>query len=121
MDGDSLFCVRTEERTRALTKMSDICLHKSEVGGYAYNDANTLQTQIEQVLKRQLYKNSADGMKGLASDVSNALNEYKSTIHTKKRDVIAASRAAAKRASTDDSTIEPDIANNSDAQEKADW
>ena len=59
-------------------------------------------------------------MKGLTSDVSNALNEYKSTIHIKKRDVLEASGAAAKHASTDDSTVDPDIANNSDAQDEAD-
>ena len=59
-------------------------------------------------------------MKGLASDVSNVLREYKSKIHIKKRDVLAASRAAADRASTDDSTIEPEMTNNSDAQDEAD-
>ena len=58
-------------------------------------------------------------MKGLLSDVINALNKYKSIIHINKRDVLAASRAAAKRASTDNSTVKPDIANNSDAQDKA--
>ena len=59
-------------------------------------------------------------MKGLASDINNALNEYKSTIHIKKRDVIAASRAAANLASTDGSTVKPDITNNSNAQDEAD-
>ena len=34
--------------------------------------------------------------------------------------MIAASRAAAKRASTDDITVEPEIDNNSDAQDEAD-
>ena len=46
MDGGALFRVRTEARTRVLTEMSEICLHKNKVGGYAYNDANTLLTQI---------------------------------------------------------------------------
>ena len=59
-------------------------------------------------------------MKGLASDINSALNKYKSTIHIKKRDVLAASRAAAKCASTDNSTVKPDIINSSDAQDKAD-
>ena len=58
-------------------------------------------------------------MKGLASNIKNALNEYKSTIHIKKRDVLAASRSAAERASTNDSTLKPEILNNSDAQDKA--
>ena len=48
------------------------------------------------------------------------LNNYKSTVHIKKRDVLAASRAAAECASTDDSTVEPEIANNRDAQDKSD-
>ena len=120
MDGGALFCVRTEASTRVLTEMLEICLHKNEVGRYAYNDANTLLPQIKRVLEIKLYKDSDNGMKGLTSNVSNALNKYKSTIHIKSRDILAASRAAAERASTNDSTVEPDIANNSDAQEGAD-
>ena len=41
-------------------------------------------------------------------------------MHTKKRDVLAASIAAAKRARTDNITVEPEIDNNSDAQDEAD-
>ena len=59
-------------------------------------------------------------MKGLASNTSNVLNEYKSTINIKKRDVLAASRAAADIVSTNDSTVKPEITNTSDAQDKAD-
>ena len=66
-----------------------------------------------------MYEGSANRMKGLVSDVSNGLNKYKSTIHTKKRDVLVASRAASKHTNTDDSTVEIEIANNSDAQDKA--
>ena len=44
MDGGALFHVRTEARTRVLTEMSEIRLHKNEVGGYSYNNANTLLT-----------------------------------------------------------------------------
>ena len=84
-----------------------------------YNDANTLLTQIEQVLERQLFEDSSDGIKGLTSSIINALNEYKSTINIKKRDVLAASRAAADIVSIYDSTVEPEITNNSDAQDKA--
>ena len=51
MDGGALFRVCTEARTRVLTEMSEIRLHKNEVVGYAYNDANTLLTQIKRVLK----------------------------------------------------------------------
>ena len=46
MDGDVLLCVRTEARTRVLTEMSEIRLHKNEVISYAYNNTNTLLTQI---------------------------------------------------------------------------
>ena len=95
MDSSALFRVRTEARTRVLTEMLEIRLHKNKVGGYAYNDANTLLTQIKQVLKRQIFEDSSNGMKGLASNISNTLNGYKSTIKTKKRDVLTASRAAA--------------------------
>ena len=120
MDGSALFPVCTEARTRVLSDMSEIRLHKNEVGGYAYNDANTLITQIECVLEQQLFEDSTNGMKGLVSTVRNALNAYKSTVHIKKRDVIAASRAAAKRASIKDSTVKLKINTNSDAQDKAD-
>ena len=118
MYGGMLFRFRTEAKNRVLTEMSEIRLHKNKVGGYAYDNVNMLITQIDRVLERQLFKDSADGMKVLASDVGNTLNNYKSTFHIKKRDVLAASRAAAKRASTDDSTAVTEINNNSDAQHK---
>jgi hypothetical protein len=44
-----------------------IDLLKNEVGGYAYNDANTLVTEIERELAEQLFKDSTDGVKGLLS------------------------------------------------------
>ena len=56
----------------------------------------------------------------MLSAIGNALNNYKLTVHIKKRDVLAVSRAAAERASIKDSTAEPDINTNSDAQDKAD-
>ena len=100
--------------------MSGIRLHNNEVGSYSYNDVNMLLAHIERVFGRQLYEDSVDRMKGLASDINNVLNKYKSTIHIKKRDVLAASRAAADRASTDDSTIDPEITDNIDAQDESD-
>ena len=120
-DGGALFRVRTEEKTRVLTEMSEIRLHKNEVDGNSCNNMNTLLTQIERVLERQLFEDSSDGMKVLASDFNNALNNYKSTLHIKKRDMLVATISAAKRASTDDSTVEPDINNNSDTQDETDW
>ena len=44
MDGGALFRVRTKARTRVLTEMSEICLHKNKVSGYTYNDKNMLIT-----------------------------------------------------------------------------
>ena len=59
-------------------------------------------------------------MKGNVSAVRNALNDYKSTVHMKKRDVLAALRVAAERDSIKDSTVKPEINTNSNAQDKAD-
>ena len=66
-----------------------------------------------------MFEYSANVMKVLENNVGNALNNYKSTVHIKKRDVLAASRAAAERASTNNSTVEPEIDNNSNAQDEA--
>ena len=55
MDGGALFRIRTKARTRVLTEMSEICLHNNGVGGYAYNDANTIITQIERLLERHFF------------------------------------------------------------------
>ena len=58
-------------------------------------------------------------MKGLASYISNSFNEYSSTINIKKRDMLTSSRAADDLVSTDNSTVDTEITNNSDAQDKA--
>ena len=58
-------------------------------------------------------------MKGLASYISNSFNEYRSTINIKKRDMLTSSRAAEDLVSTDDSTVDTEITNNSDAEDKA--
>ena len=65
-------------------------------------------------------EDSADGMKGLASAVRNALNNYKSTNHIKKRYVLEASRASDERDSIEESTVKPEINTNSDAQDETD-
>ena len=121
MDGGALFRVYTEARTRVLMDMLEIRLHNNEVSGYAYNNANTLITKIESALERKLFEDSADGMKELASDVGNTINEYKLTVHIKKSDVLTALRASAEHASTDNSSVKPEIDNNSNTQDKADW
>ena len=66
-------------------------------------------------------QNSADEIKGLASDVRNALNNYKSTVHIKKRDMLKASRTAAEFDITNKSIVKLGIANSSNAQDKAYW
>ena len=91
MDGGTIFRVRTDAITRVLKDMSEIRLHRIEVGGYAYNDVDTLITQIERVLERQMFEDSTDVMSGMARAVVNALNKYKLEVHIKKRDVLTAS------------------------------
>ena len=115
IDGGALFRVRMEARTRVLAEMSEICLHKNEVSCYAYNGVNTIITRIERLLERQLFKDSADGIKVLASVVGNELNDYKLTVHIKKRDMLVALRVAAELDIIEDSTVEPEINTNSDA------
>ena len=97
--------------------MLEIRLHKNEVDSYAYNNVNTLITQIERIIERQLFEDSSKGMKGLASAVRKAINDKKSTFHIKIRDVLTASRAASERANIEDITVEPEINTNSDDDE----
>ncbi len=52
MEGDALFKVRSEAKERVLAAFAAIDIRKNEVGGYAYNDANTLVTEILKVLTR---------------------------------------------------------------------
>ena len=71
--GGGGFCIRADARTRVGIEMEDIILHKNEVGGYAYNDAQICITQVKWVLEREMFNNSGDDMKGLASATPNAL------------------------------------------------
>jgi hypothetical protein len=77
MEGGALFKVRSEAKERVLAAFAAIDIRKNEVGGYAYNDANTLVTEIERVLAEQLFEDSTDGMNGLLSTAKNTLTEYK--------------------------------------------
>ena len=81
MEGGALFRVCSEAEARVLVEMAELVLLKNDVGGYAYNDATILITQINRVLERQLFDDSSDGMKGLASDGTNTLNSYKAHQH----------------------------------------
>jgi hypothetical protein len=63
MEGGALFKVSSEAKERVLAAFTAIDLRKNKVGGYAYNDANTLITEIKRVLAEQLYEDSTDEMK----------------------------------------------------------
>ena len=121
MEGGALFKVRSEAKDRVLAAFAAIDIRKNEVGGYAYNDANMLVTEIKRVLAEQLFEDSTDGMKGLLSTATNTLTEYKATISIKRKDVLKDSKdAAARLSSSSGTTVQPEIAINSDAQEEAD-
>ena len=121
MEGGALFKVRSEAKERVLAAFAAIDIRKNEVGGYAYNDANMLVTEIERVLAEQLFEDSTDGMMGLLSTATNTLTEYKATISIKRKDVLKDSKdAAARLSSSSGTTVQPEIVTNSDAQEEAD-
>ena len=81
MEGGALFKARSETKERVRVAFATIDIHKNEVGGYAYNDDNTLATEIEcvlateikRVLAEQLFEDSTDGMTGLLSTAKNTL------------------------------------------------
>jgi len=56
MEGGALFKVQWEAKERVLAAFTAIDIRKKEVGGYAYNDANALITEIECVLAGQLFE-----------------------------------------------------------------
>ena len=86
MEGGALFKVRSEAKDRVLAAFAAIDIRKNEVGGYAYNDANMLVTEIERVLAEQLFEDSTDGMTRLLSTAKNTLTEYKVTSSIKRKD-----------------------------------
>jgi len=121
MEGGASFKVRSEAKEQVLAAFAAIDILKNEVGGYAYNDANTLITEIERILAEQLFEDSTDGMKGLISMAKNTLTEYKATISIKCKDVLKDSKDAADHLSNSSgTTVQPEIATNRDAQEEAD-
>jgi len=104
-----------------LAAFAVIDIHKNEVGGYTYNNANTLVTEIERVLAEHLFEDSTDRVKGRLSTATNTLTEYKATIIIKRKDILKDSKdAAARLSSSSGTTVQPEIAINSDAQEEAD-
>ena len=91
MDG-AIFRVRSEAKERMLKELSTIELPKNEVGGYAYNDANTLVADIERLLGEQLFEETTDVMKGLSSTSTNTLNSYRMSSSRRRQRQIASTR-----------------------------
>jgi hypothetical protein len=121
MEGGALFKVRLGAKERVLVAFTAIDIRKTEVSGYAYNDANTLVTEIKRVLAEQLFEDSTDRMKGLLSTANNTLTEYKANISIKRKDVLKDSKDAADHLSNSSGTpVQPEITMNSGAQEEAD-
>ena len=85
MEGGALFKVRSEAKEQVLAAFAAIDIRKNEVGGYAYNDANMLVTEIERILAEQLFEDSTDKMTGLLSTAKNTLTEYKVTSSIKRK------------------------------------
>ena len=75
-------------------------LHKNKVGRYAYNDAAVLCKQIDRVMERQCFENTADDIKGLKDETPNVLTEMKAGVAVTKAAVLKASRDKAAAAST---------------------
>ena len=86
MEGGALFKSRSEAKERVRAAFAAIDIHNHEGGGYTYNDANTLATEIECDLAEQLCKDSTDGMTGLLSTAKHTLTEYKVTSSIKRKD-----------------------------------
>ena len=53
--------------------MQELSITKNNVGGYEYNAAVTLIKQINRVLEKKLFEETADGMVGLGSKTPNTL------------------------------------------------
>jgi hypothetical protein len=98
MEGGALFKVRSEAKEQELAAFAAINKCKNEVGGYTYNDANTLVTEI------QLFDNT--------------LTEYKATISIKRKDVLKDSKDAADRLSNSSgTTVQPEITTKTDSED----
>ena len=85
MEGGALFKARSEAKERVQVAFAAIDMHKNEVRGYAYNNDNTLATEIEHILVEQLFKDSTDGLTGLLSTAKNTLTEYKVASSIKRK------------------------------------
>ena len=109
MDGGAIFCVRNYARKAVTGDMTALRLHKNEVCGYAYNDEAVLCKQIDRVMERQCFEETADGMKGLKEKTPNVLTEMKADVAVTKAAVLKASRYKEAAASTSLITVAPEI------------
>ena len=119
MGGGAIFRVRDYARKAVTGDMTALCLHKNEVGSYAYNDAAVLCKMIDRVMERQCFEETADDMKGLKDETPNVLMEMKAGVAVTKAAVLKASRDKATAASTLLITVDPEIGKDN-AREEAD-
>ena len=100
--------MRDYARKAVTGDMTAICLHKNEFGRYEYNYAGVICKQIDQVIERQCFKETADSMKGLKEKTPNVLTEMKAGVAVTKAAVLKASRYKAAAASTSSITAAPE-------------
>ena len=99
MDGGAIIRVRNYAQKEVTGDMTALRLHINEVSGYAYNDASGLCKQIDRVMERQCFEETADGMKELKDETPNILTEMKAGVAVTKAAVLKASRDKAVAAS----------------------
>ena len=117
MDNSALFSVRTDAAEQIKLAMEQLELPKDDVGGDRYNHAVTLVENIEGVIEDQYFENATDGMKGLLSDTSNELTDFKANVAISAAEVKAALIAAAALISTTGFVAVPHIWTPKDAQD----
>ena len=99
--------------------MQELSITKNNVGRYEYNAAVTLIKQINRVLEKQLFEESADGMVGLGRKTPNMLTNFNSNVTIKKSYLKRQSIAKAQAASSTINIIAPEITTNANAQDEA--
>ena len=91
--------------------MQKLSITKNDVGRYEYNTAVTLNKNINRVLKKQLFKESKDGMVGLGRETLSTLTNFKSNFAIKKSNVKRKSIAEAVAARSATNIIGPQYHN----------
>ena len=117
------FRIRGETCDRVTKAVSALTLHKHERRGYAYDDARIFEKQVERELERHHCEHN-DGMKGLLSAQPTSTNVLRSNKVATRSSILAASKAAAAKATSEAGAgaakIGPEITTNNDAREEAD-